>query len=671
MKQRILIILLSFGVILPSISAFSQSLKDSLWIVVSTSRNDSVKADAYNDLIWEYMGVNNDSALIVAKKGIEIAEKIGYKKGLANAHRYIGLVYERVSNYAKALYHQKVSLQLCEELNFKPGIANTLNNIAVIYQHLGDYKKALEYQEKSLKLCEETDQKEGIAACLGNIGNIYNSVGAKEKALQNYLKALKMYEELGNEHGIAVSMGNIGNLYKDKANYELAEEFLLKSLKTHEKTGNTQGMAIAMQSAGDCYFKLGDYEKALQYFTNSVKLAAETGAINTERDSYYGMYQIYKKRNNTSLALKYHEEFVRLNDSLTVQEKNEDINTVKMQFELEKQEAELKQKAKAEQEKILAIAEEKERAQRLETEIADQKKLTIIYISIGGLILVAVFSAFLFSRFQITKRQKNIIERQKQEVDEKHKQITDSINYAQRIQAAILPSESDVQKLLSESFVYFHPRDIVSGDFYWINETNGSVILAVGDCTGHGVPGGFMSMLGNSFLNEIIIEKNITEPAQILNSLREKIMSALKQTGSNAESKDGMDIVLCRLDKNTLLLTYAAANNDFYLVRQNMLTEMKADKMPIGYQSDVYTSFVQHEVRLQKNDSVYLFTDGYADQFGGPSGKKFKYQQLEKLLSEISTLSTDLQKEKLENAFVEWKTNYEQVDDVCVIGIKI
>lgn len=671
MNSRFFRIWLIAAVVLTTNTGFSQSNADSLLNIVLTAKNDSVKVDAYNELIWEYMGVNNDTALMFAKKGIELAEKINYKKGLANSHRYAGLIYERISNYAKALYHQKISLKLCEEMDFKPGIANTLNNIAVIYQHLADYKKALEYQEKSLKLCEETDQKEGIAACLGNIGNIYNSVGAKEKALQNYQKALKMDEELGNKYGIGVSMGNIGNIYKDKGNYELALEYQLKSLEVRTEIGNTQGMAIAMQSIGDCYFRLGQYDKALKYLSESVKHSQETGAINTERDAYFGLYEINKKRNNTSLALKYHEEFVRLNDSLAVQEKNEDINNLKTQFALDKQEAELKQKSKAEQEKIQAIADEKAKATKLEAEIENQKKLTVIYISIGGLVLVVVFSGFLFSRFQITKKQKNIIEKQKQEVDEKHKQITDSINYAQRIQAAILPSESDVQKLLDESFVYFQPRDIVSGDFYWINEANGSVILAVGDCTGHGVPGGFMSMLGNSFLNEIIIEKNITEPAQVLNALREKIMSALKQTGSNADTKDGMDIVLCKIDRKKNLLTYAAANNNFYLVRNDELNEMKADKMPIGYQSDVFASFNQREIPLQKNDSVYLFTDGYADQFGGPAGKKFKYQQLEKLFLEISRQTSLQQKNKLETTFVEWKSNYEQVDDVCVIGIKI
>ncbi|MFI5203384.1 MAG: PP2C family protein-serine/threonine phosphatase [Flavobacteriales bacterium] len=255
-------------------------------------------------------------------------------------------------------------------------------------------------------------------------------------------------------------------------------------------------------------------------------------------------------------------------------------------------------------------------------------------------------------------------------MQEKNKEIMDSINYAQRIQQALLPDEQEFRLHFPESFVLFKPKDVVSGDYFWITEKNGYIFYATADCTGHGVPGGFMSMLGSSFLNELVNEKEIMQPADILNALRERVMSALRQTGSVGENKDGMDIVLCRINKNKTELAYAAANNGFYLVRNGEMHEYKPDKMPIGYYTEM-KPFNQHVVTLMKGDQVYTFTDGYADQFGGPKGKKFKYLALNKLILESSTKTMSEQWEVLSSSYEEWKGAFEQTDDVCLIGIKV
>lgn len=619
-----------------------------------------MRVDAYNGLIWEYYGSNNDSALYYGNQSIQLAKKIGYKKGLSNAHRYTGNVYELMTNYAKALYHQQLSLEIAEEIQFKPAIASSLSNIGSVYERIGDYKKALDFLERSLQLCVELDQKEGIAAVYGNIGNIYYNIKAYSKSLECYEKSLEINEQLQNPYGIAVSLGNIGNIYIDKKEFSKGAEYHERSLELRKQIGHRQGMASSMASLGICYFRMGDIAKAKNYFAEATVIANEIHDIISGMKAAKGLYEIHKEKSEFKDALFYHEEYFRLNDSIFSANRNEEMNNLRTKFALDQQQKELDRIAEQEKLKLQAKADADHQQQQM-----------IIYFSIAALLIVLVFSAFLYNRFSITKRQKKIIEQQKSLVEEKNKQITDSINYAKRIQTAILPGEGDLQNLFRDSFLLFMPKDIVSGDFYWMSKIDKNrTIIATADSTGHGVPGGFMSMLGTSFLNEIVNEKGIHQPSSILNALREKIMHALKQHGQAGENKDGMDIVVCLYDQENHQLHYAAANNNFYLIRNNSITELKADKMPIGYFTEQQDPFNGSSIALEKGDMIVTFTDGYADQFGGPNGKKFKYSQFEELLLQISNEPSHVQRKRLEKTISEWKGDLEQIDDICVIGIK-
>lgn len=305
------------------------------------------------------------------------------------------------------------------------------------------------------------------------------------------------------------------------------------------------------------------------------------------------------------------------------------------------------------------------------------------FVISGGLLVftVALFSVFLIrTRYRLTlneirsrlelAKSKEIIEEERNVVIEQKKEITDSINYARRIQRAFIPAESEFNSCFTDSFVLFKPKDIVSGDFYWMHKKNNKIYYATADCTGHGVPGGFMTMLGLSFLEEIIDSKRSDNPAEVLNLLRDKIINTLKQGASSEENKDGMDIVLCCVDTKERVLTYAAANNSFYIGRGGALIDLKADKQPCGFFHDP-KPFTAYEYQLEQGDCVYTFTDGYADQFGGPKGKKFRYKQFETLLIDNCKKPFTHQKEILGSAFENWKGKLEQVDDVLVIGVKI
>jgi serine phosphatase RsbU (regulator of sigma subunit) len=298
-----------------------------------------------------------------------------------------------------------------------------------------------------------------------------------------------------------------------------------------------------------------------------------------------------------------------------------------------------KEKAQAES---LKVAEENERLIREQNTILEQK---------------------------VTERTFEVV-KQKAIIEQKNKDILDSIYYARRIQHALLASDGILNRNLDQHFVLYKPKDIVSGDFYWAHETNNNFLIAVCDCTGHGVPGAFMSLLNISFLNEVTVEKRITKPDLILDHVRDSIIHALN-TEQNEESRDGMDCVICNFDMKNLNIEFACSNNPLWIIRSNELIEFKPDKMPVGNHTDNSKPFTLQSFKLQKGDIIYIFSDGYADQFGGPLGKKFKYSQLEILLISIHNKPMNEQKEILNETIGSWKGELEQVDDICIIGIRI
>ncbi|MBI4646475.1 MAG: SpoIIE family protein phosphatase [Bacteroidia bacterium] len=276
------------------------------------------------------------------------------------------------------------------------------------------------------------------------------------------------------------------------------------------------------------------------------------------------------------------------------------------------------------------------------------------------------------------KAQRDEIEAQRDEISkqnhlllEQKKELTDSINYAKRIQTAVLPTGEYANSILGKHFILFKPKDIVSGDFYWGTRINEWLIFTVADCTGHGVPGAFMSMLGVSFLNEIVRRKKITKASQVLDHLRDSIIEALQQKGQSCEQKDGMDIVLCALNTTNNLLQYAGANNSLFIVTaQKEIKEISPDKQPVAIYENM-KPFTNHIINLQKGDTIYLTSDGYEDQFGGPNNKKFKIKQLKELFIYITDKTMDEQKNILVTTFENWKGEHEQIDDVTILGLKI
>ena len=312
------------------------------------------------------------------------------------------------------------------------------------------------------------------------------------------------------------------------------------------------------------------------------------------------------------------------------------------------------------------VEEERIQAMQHQQELNQQK----MFLYGGGIFLfiVIVFSVIIFNRLKITNRQKATIVQQKLIVEEKNKEITDSINYAKRIQTAILPSIEKIKTSFPNSFVLYKPKDIVAGDFYWYMEKAGKVLIAVADCTGHGVPGAMVSVVCNNALNRAVNDFNLMEPAKILDKTAELVIDAFKKSGEDV--KDGMDISLCSFDKENNELEYSGAINSLFYIAENKLIEVKGDKQPIGQYANI-KPFTNHKIALTKGDTVYLFSDGYHDQFGGEKGKKYMYKRFRELILGISKKEFSKQKVELETEFEQWRGDLEQLDDVCVIGVRV
>ncbi len=322
--------------------------------------------------------------------------------------------------------------------------------------------------------------------------------------------------------------------------------------------------------------------------------------------------------------------------------------------------------AKEQEVKDLAIAKQ-------EAQLKQEKTQRIALY--GGLLVIIIFAGFVYNRFRISQQQKKIIELQKVEVEqqkevveEKNKEILDSIHYAKRIQAAILPPDKSVKELLPNSFILYKPKDIVAGDFYWLEKKNNQILFAAADCTGHGVPGAMVSVVCNNGLNRSVREHGLTNPGEILNKTREIVIAEFEK--SEDEVKDGMDIALCSLEGGTL--QYAGANNPLWIVRNGVdeIEEIKADKQPIGKYAEP-KPYTNQTIQVDKGDTIYIFSDGYVDQFGGEKGKKLKAANFKKLILSIQNQSLEKQKEIINKTFEDWKGDLEQLDDVCIIGVRI
>jgi serine phosphatase RsbU (regulator of sigma subunit) len=441
----------------------------------------------------------------------------------------------------------------------------------------------------------------------------------------------------------------------------LCEFNLDSTLEINTEKWFKEELWIALDHIGSIYFyEYKNSLKALKYYIPSAQILEELNHLNSSSITYDIIGNIYQELGKYKLANNFFQKRIKIDDRITAQFSiKHQSDSIQIAFEKQnlKEQEILTQKANE-------INEETEKV-LLMFEIG-------VAVAIVFLIIVIVFLIIVYYQWKKTRSQNIIIENQHKQLDESHREITDSINYAKNIQDAMMTSRVYLQDVLPKSFILFRPKDVVSGDYYWVYKTPyDNIYFTVADCTGHGVPGAFMSMIGTSLLNENIIEKKINNPGKVLDNMREKIIDSLNDKDSKRETRDGMDIALCKLNFEKLTVEYAGANNPLVHIRDGEINHIKANYQPVALTVGEKKPFTNHEIKLKKGDMLYIYSDGFADQFGGEKGKKYMVTKFRNLLAEISSLNVDDQKQKLEDEFEKWKGSHDQIDDVCIMGVRI
>lgn len=705
---------------------------DSLLTILKDLKEDTVKVHTLNQISALLYGTDPDEAIAYGTSAKELAEKNNDQIGLATAYKNIGLGHYFKADYKEALQNWESALTIYDELGDEKLVANILSNVGAVFYTSGVYDEAIKSYLQALRLAEKLNDSLRIATLDLNIGLVYSEQASKlDIAKDYYLKAIKMAEIIGytelmglgsanlgeayfklnsydsalhyfersililtEEIYLAGSLNKMGLIFAERGDYETAIKYQQDALKTALKGQAELAIPEIYMALAYTYSKQGEYRQAIDFYLKSKSKAEELGLNKELSEAFKGLAETYAKLGDYTNAYAYLHQQDTLDNAIYRLETEDNTAELMFDYQLEKKQNEIKVLEQA-----AVIDELKSRRQRV----------LILTIGLFGLLLLISAVGF-YNRMNFIRKTNRKINAQKDEIEsqrdeiESHRDkiqlqhdlvysqkelITDSISYAQRIQSALLPSREILDELVPDHFVVFKPKDIVSGDYYWVKEVMGHVVIVEADCTGHGVPGAFMSMLGMTLLNDLINDRCFNAPSAILEQLRVKIKGLLVQNGDSEEQKDGMDMALAILNKNNRELHFAGANNPLYVIRDKeipagedlepyasqegedyVLYEIKGDRQPIGVHWEE-TSFRTHSIRLVEDDTFYLFSDGIVDQYGGEHRKKFKSLNFKKLLLSIQNESMKKQGEIIETAFETWKGDVEQIDDVSVLGVKI
>lgn len=633
----------------------------------------------FNRGMLQYYAGNFRAGLQDLENALRLKTALHDLKGIAGCYNNMGLIYGDMGNNEAAITNYYKSMKIKEQIGDKKGLSSCYNNIGIIKQNQQKFNEALGWYLKAMKVSAEIKDNKQLGFAYNNIGPCYLFLKEYNKGLEYLFKGLRLKNEIGDPKGIASSKNNIGIFYTEIVNRDSSQNFQLlvstneivnlgrnalidSAKKFHEealilqtKAGDKKGQIYSQIGIAQTLVLKKQYHLATEMFLSAKELALEINARNKVKDIHHELYTTYKLRGDYGLALQNFELFKTYSDSLINIKTENEILKKELTFEFDKKE----QAAKLKQQEQALLARE---------ELNRQKYIS--YSGIAGAILLFGFSLAVFGNLRQKKKANQVLQQKNEVIEEKNKDITDSINYAQQIQQALLPFDERIRKSFPDFFVFFRPRDIVSGDFYWFHEKNDVQIIAVVDCTGHGVPGAFMSMIGNALLNDIVGDKGITDPGEILTLMNKGVRHALKQ--DETSSRDGMDMVLCSIDRNRKMLGFAGAVNSLLLVNEKKVSILKGLKHSIGgFQHEKEIVFTTQFQEITPGLQIYLSSDGYVDQFGGPDGKKFKSRQFKAALSDQGQLSMKEQGEALEKLFMNWKGDMAQVDDVCVMGIRL
>jgi serine phosphatase RsbU (regulator of sigma subunit) len=620
-------------------------------------------AGSYNTMATTYARNNElDSSEATFLKALEINLKLNNKNDIADNYSNLALVNYFKNYKEKFISYSQNALDIYEKINNKVGMAAKYSDISIVYSELENFSKAIEFAKKSISINKQIGNPQGLANAYNNIGNYYKEIDSLSLAIDYYNKAIEVADKINLLDIKPQILFNLGVLFKKQndlkkaeVNYKLAEKL---TLELQMSNMNSQ-LAYIYTNLADLYKDSKRLGLAIDYLIKAEELAKQENLSNVKVNIYDNYAQVYDSLDNYTLAYKFHKLFTNLKDSLNNVEKQKIISELNTKYETEKKE----------KENELLLAQN-------EINISEKKALQIrTYSLIIGIILVIILAIILYNRYRLKQKSNLILEKQKQEiteqkqiVDRQNEEIMSSIRYAEKIQMAILPFEKELKDNFKEHFVLFRPKDIVSGDFYWFAEQNGNRYIASVDCTGHGIPGAMLSLIGNMLLNEAVTLKENILPSEILNFLDDRIKFILNQYGDDVETQDGMDLNLVMISDNQVV--FSGARRPLFVYTDKLLT-YKGTRMSIGgKQRGRVSGFEDEFIEYVPDMKIYLFTDGITDQMGA-NNKKFGTNNIKDFIETHHNKDMKEQITIINMLFDEHTANEEQRDDITLIGVKI
>lgn len=627
--------------------------------------SDSIRIKAALDLAWLYRNISPDNSYLYAKIAEDLSKNIQFDHYEIRAISFGGIAIRNKGEYQKAMNCFMRALDRSTAINSIEDEGYAHVNIASVNIYQGNFNEAIIHLELAELISQQLNDKRMLGYVLTNYGRVYHGTGLFKKAVDSFNEALELRKNEDDLYGQIVTYSDMGTVYTETGNYQGALHYLQLALKLNEKNNeDADTMVGTLIDIARIYRRTKALDKATYYATKAAKISVEIGARHMALNAFMELKTIERIRGRYQKALEFDDLIESYKDSIFNEEirlKLAEINVRYLVSQREKENEILK------------------KDQEINEIIIERHTI----ISFGAFILIIVLAIFVYFLFQENRNKKVInhtlhiqkteLEVQSKEIHRindllqaKSQDIMDSINYAKGIQKAILPSWTYVKQFLPNSFVYFQPRDIVSGDFYWYKLIdNEKAILIAADCTGHGVPGGFMSMVGETALEYIVDSQQIYHPSDILEELHARLSSILRQKKSG--NMDGMDVSVCLIDKKEKSVKYAGAGMSMTIVDIDKHTIIKGSSRGVGGVSS-FSSVETYTFDLLKTRMFYLYSDGYADQFGGPKGKKLKSPNFRKILEASAKLPIKDQKQFIKTQFDSWKEEEEQVDDVMVIG---
>lgn len=644
---------------------------------------DSEKiAVTMNTLGGFYSSVANfDSSVVFYQGALEYYRELGNKRSTGITLNNLGNQYLQLGQYDEAIRYYEEATSLFKEIDFVRGIAATLTGMAVIYEGQKQFDAALSVYQEVLEYTRRGDNRNELANTLSNVAVTYskllndsleNSYGPYymdtiyikrlkpqieygNQSVEYNLQALQIRQELENLRGVGITLTNLGSVYQSMGEFEKANIYFQEWFSLPEDTQERDTRVVIAIGMGRYAMYKSNYSQAISYFDQAYELAVEMNKKIYIQEATRNLADLYEKVEDYNNALKYFQEYHYVYDSLNQETSKEQVNEMMVKYETA---------AKEKQNELLRKDQIIKDSQLKNT----RKALLLVLVAVLVFVLLLIL---LVHQNRLRKRTNEELESKNKVITGQTREITASIQYAQRIQIAAMPPREFLEELFPDHFLLFRPRNIVSGDFFWTTRKDGQIITMVADCTGHGVPGAFLSMLSIAFLNEIVSKSDNLSADLILNELRSKIIDSLHQTDEPGGTQDGMDAALFIYEPELYKLQFAGALNPMVIIRNGEMEEIKGDQMPIGIHTFCNNPFTLHERQMEKGDMIYTYSDGYADQFGGPNDKKFMTRRFKRVLLEIHEQTTLVQKKFLESTLDEWKGDTFQVDDILVLGIRV